>query len=699
MKRIKTARLLAGLLCWLMSMQLFVGAVDYHDTGALPADRREALVLLYDLNIMRGSGGQFRPDDELTRQEMFRVMYSIMVGGEIEPPGAYYAEKLIDSGVYVDLGQIADWAMPYAGYNVFNKIFVGSDTGELDPLGSLTYVDCAATLLRALGMPEAELKGIQYAKNAIKYGQAAGILTGLSMKAIDDPVTRGDAALMIRNALNAYCIAGLSGGSLRYAEETGMQRYFRVGALSETVRSGIVTGRRSEGGRDWMVVSADEENLLYPFDAELYARYFGRPVQWNVRFDGGILTPMRLCEGTVEYTATIGQISPFSTQNGKLYVYFDGQRVDFPASALTGAPMFICDAAAGTVYQKSGVDNVINLIEYVRAEYGDRYGADTAVAVSYSDEYVVLRVQPKRYLSFDRSALTGGQYRIDDVRYTAEGPFGALPDGAVISVLCDMAGKRLTLLSVLQPVTVDSGALRAETDADGAICFALNGVPVENRTYLFDSVEDAALAEQYSNAAKRGMTKYVLADGESLVAAGYYADFRLPYTEQPAYMLVERLEPIHIGGIAYTALYGQINGAYGCELIDADFGVPLSGGRLLRLTTDTNTRGETVVRPYTVAETASGETDGVGIGSVEEAIYPEGESRELVVAGKTLALTADCAVVCADADGSTGGYRLADLLVAGGKGYGESAPYSYRAVYGRDGAGDVCWLMLVRTPV
>ena len=82
MKRIKTARLLAGLLCWLMSMQLFVGAVDYHDTGALPADRREALVLLYDLNIMRGSGGQFRPDDELTRQEMFRVMYSIMVGGE-----------------------------------------------------------------------------------------------------------------------------------------------------------------------------------------------------------------------------------------------------------------------------------------------------------------------------------------------------------------------------------------------------------------------------------------------------------------------------------------------------------------------------------------------------------------------------------------------------------------------------------------
>ena len=55
-----------------------------------------------------------------------------------------------------------------------------------------------------------------------------------------------------------------------------------------------------------------------------------------------------------------------------------------------------------------------------------------------------------------------------------------------------------------------------------------------------------SLIHIYSNAAKRGMTKYVLADGESLVAAGYYADFRLPYTEQPAYMLVERLEPVHI---------------------------------------------------------------------------------------------------------------------------------------------------------
>ena len=703
MKQSKTVRRTAWLLFFLICLQSFAGAVAYGDTDTLPEDRQQALSMMYELNIMRGSDGQFRPNDYLTRQEMFRIMYSISVGGETEPPSGYYAEKLLASGVYTDLDLISAWALPYAGYNVFNKIFIGNDRGELNPLGRLSYVDCAATLLRALGLPEAELNGTQYAVKALKYGLESGILYGIYMENISDPVTRADAALMIYNALNARCIEGISGGRLHRADVTGLQRYFRVTGPDDMVRSGVVTGHTADGGRDWLVVAGAEEEFLYPFDEALYARYFGRPVQWNVRYDGEILVPMTLQDGASEYAATIGEISSFYTENGMLYVYFGGQRVDFPAASLSDSAVFLCDTADGSVWQKSDVENVVDLIEYVRTEYGERYGADTSAVLSMSDGYIVLRVSPKQYLRFDRSALTGegGRYvyRLNGELYAADDVFSALPDGMVLSVLRDEAGKRLTLLSVLQPVTVDSGALQAEEMEDGTIRFTLNGEPVRNRTNLYLPISDAALAERYGNVAKRGMTRYVLVDGDSLIAAGEYADYRLPYTDRAAYMLVGRTEQVTIGGVDYTALYGYINGRYGCELIDEDFGVPsLDGQCLLRLTTDTNSRGETVVRPYVVAGTVPEETDWTGVGRIDRAIYPSDEGRTLTVAGRTLVLSDDCAVACAGNDGTVGGYGLDDLLILDGKGYEESRGFDFTAVYGKDESGSVCWLMIIRTP-
>ena len=70
---------------------------------------------------------------------------------------------------------------------------------------------------------------------------------------------------------------------------------------------------------------------------------------------------------------------------------------------------------------------------------------------------------------------------------------------------------------------------------------------------------------------------------------------------------------------------------------------------------------------------------------------------EIVVDGKTLTLSLDCRILCAESSGQVGQYQLSDLLIVNGRGYGMAASYAFSAVYGKNSQGQVEWLMILRS--
>ena len=85
-----------------------------------------------------------------------------------------------------------------------------------------------------------------------------------------------------------------------------------------------------------------------------------------------------------------------------------------------------------------------------------------------------------------------------------------------------------------------------------------------------------------------------------------------------------------------------------------------------------------------------------------EAIRRDARIRVLpygtITVGETeLLLTDDCAVACADADGTLNTFRLEDILIFGGRAYDDQAGRTFRAVYGVNADGAAEWLLLVRS--
>ncbi len=196
MKRTILRRTLCVLLVVLCLAQTAVGAfaASYTDVQTLTEKDRQILADLYDLNIMQGNGDDFRPNDFLTREELFRIAWAIAQGGDPQPPDAFYGEKLRAVSGLADTAEIAPWALPYAGYCFFNKLFVGDSDGRLAPKAAATYFDCANLLLKLLGLPASALSA-KNAKNAVRqFGTSVGLFDGLKSDDLSAPATRLDAA-------------------------------------------------------------------------------------------------------------------------------------------------------------------------------------------------------------------------------------------------------------------------------------------------------------------------------------------------------------------------------------------------------------------------------------------------------------------------------------------------------------------------
>lgn len=92
--------------------------------------------------IVQGSGGKFRPLDNITRQEFAIVMmnYARYLG--------FDTTKRANLTSFADDEQVASWAKPQMEWAVYYKLFSGTDGNRLDPEGTATRAQMATILYR-----------------------------------------------------------------------------------------------------------------------------------------------------------------------------------------------------------------------------------------------------------------------------------------------------------------------------------------------------------------------------------------------------------------------------------------------------------------------------------------------------------------------------------------------------------------------
>ena len=144
---------LAAALCIILSVS---AAGEYSDKDKISPSAAEAVELMYDLDIMRGDGINFRPNANITREEMFRVVYSLTsVGGRMtEAEQGYWSAVMEEHSSNVpDADKIASWAYPYAGYCLEKGYFVGSSDGSLRPKSEIGAVKKEISLPEQIDAP------------------------------------------------------------------------------------------------------------------------------------------------------------------------------------------------------------------------------------------------------------------------------------------------------------------------------------------------------------------------------------------------------------------------------------------------------------------------------------------------------------------------------------------------------------------
>ncbi len=159
----------------------------------------EAVDMAVALQIINGyEDGTFRPEGNITRAEMTKMIAVLMHGGMdpvlgTNPTGASFTDVR------------GHWAEKYIEYCVAEGIVAGMGDGTFVPDGNVTGTQAAKMLLVALGY-RADVEDFNTSNWAVRINVAAAGKKLYDKISIDPnaPLNRDDAAQMIWNALQAY---------------------------------------------------------------------------------------------------------------------------------------------------------------------------------------------------------------------------------------------------------------------------------------------------------------------------------------------------------------------------------------------------------------------------------------------------------------------------------------------------------------
>ncbi len=160
-------------------------------------DNVEAIEVLQAVEVMVGDDRGFGPDRPVTRAEM-----AVVMGKLLNLDYNYY----VSTCPFADVSGNFEWARGWVGAAYANKILSGRGEGVFDPASTVTAVEAASMMMRALGYfkyTEDVADGFQLA--TVRQGNQIGIFNGVGTDATT-PMTRNQVAQMALNALRSNMV-------------------------------------------------------------------------------------------------------------------------------------------------------------------------------------------------------------------------------------------------------------------------------------------------------------------------------------------------------------------------------------------------------------------------------------------------------------------------------------------------------------
>ena len=201
MRNLKRALSLALASVMLMGMMV-VGssAASFPDVSA--EDNTEAIAVLEAVKVMIGNeNGEFEPEKNVTRNEMAVIMSKLMLG-------TYAADSYVGSHPFTD---VPDWASKYVAACYSAGIIAGRSETTYDGNSTVTAVEAAAMMLRALGYEDLSKGAAQWDQPVAAKANEINLFAGLN-GAGNAPMNRNSVAKLSLNTLQATMVTTVRTG-------------------------------------------------------------------------------------------------------------------------------------------------------------------------------------------------------------------------------------------------------------------------------------------------------------------------------------------------------------------------------------------------------------------------------------------------------------------------------------------------------
>ena len=191
MRNLKRALSLALASVMLMGMMV-VGssAASYPDVD--DQDHVEAIEVLSAVGVIVGDNGNFRPDDSVSRNEMAVIMAKLILG-------TYEADSYVGNHPFTD---VPDWASKYVAACYNSGIIAGRTETTYDGTATVTAVEAAAMMLRALGYQDLSKGAAQWDQPVAAKANEINLFKGLGGNS-QTPMDRDSVAQLALNTLQA----------------------------------------------------------------------------------------------------------------------------------------------------------------------------------------------------------------------------------------------------------------------------------------------------------------------------------------------------------------------------------------------------------------------------------------------------------------------------------------------------------------
>ena len=167
----------------LITLIAFVPISTYAAFSDVPqnASYQSALDRLTSLGIMSGySNGQFKPDDNLTREQFAKII--VTAAGLIDN-----AQLVNGSTEFSDVSP-SSWSSGYINVALGKEFIVGEADGKFHPSDNVTFDTVCTAIIRALGYIDQDVPG-NWPQNYISKASQLGLTAGVSLNA-SSPVPR-----------------------------------------------------------------------------------------------------------------------------------------------------------------------------------------------------------------------------------------------------------------------------------------------------------------------------------------------------------------------------------------------------------------------------------------------------------------------------------------------------------------------------